>query len=158
METIENKTTMVEGVNEEKSDLFKQFDNLMMSLNTLKMQFNYISNEVRSIEKNVKKEMKNLKKAQLKKKSPTNRKPSGFAKPVKISDELRKFIGVEEGVEMARTEVTKELIKYIKKNGLSNSRKINLDDKLRELIGDMEEGVELTYFNMQKYMNRHYLN
>ncbi len=157
MENINNNTQEEIKQTEEKSELFVQFDNLVMTLNLLKTQITNINNEVRTIEKNVKRELKVLKKEHMKKKvKNTNRKPSGFAKPVKISDELSEFIGVEKGVEMARTEVTKEIIKYIKKEGLSKSRKINPDAKLGKLIGELEEGEELTYFNMQKYMNKHF--
>ena len=157
MENTNNINQVEISSGEEKNVLFTQFDNLITSLNMLKTQINNINSEVRIIEKNVKREMKLLKKEQLKKKKGGHRKPSGFAKPVKISEELCEFIGLEKGVEMARTEVTKEIIKYIKKEGLSKSRKIEPDEKLGKLIGKLEEGEELTYFNMQKYMNKHFV-
>ena len=36
----------------------------------------------------------------------------------------------------------------------TNSKFITPDDKLKFLLG-LEEGQELTYFNIQKYMNKH---
>jgi len=52
-----------------------------------------------------------------------------------------------------RTEVTKRLIKYIKEKDLSRSNKINLDSRLKKLINE----DEVTYFTIQKEMNKHYL-
>ena len=85
--------------------------------------------------------------------------PSGFAKPSKITKELCEFMNKDEGTEIARTEVTRALVAYIKTNNLenkTNSKFITPDDKLKFLLG-LEEGQELTYFNIQKYMNKHFV-
>jgi chromatin remodeling complex protein RSC6 len=66
----------------------------------------------------------------------------------------------EEGTKIARTEVTRALVSYIKTNKLEkkeNSKIISPDDKLKFLLG-VEESDELTYFNMQKYMNKHFIS
>ena len=65
----------------------------------------------------------------------------------------------EEGSEIARTEVTRALISYIETNHLQNetNKKLILpDEKLKGLLG-LEEKDELTYFNLQKYMNKHFI-
>lgn len=103
--------------------------------------------------------MKGLKKEVIKNKKSGNRKPSGFAKPSKVTKELCQFMNKEEGTEIARTEVTKAICSYIKQHHLensSNSKIITPDDKLKGLLG-IEEGQELTYFNIQKYMNKHFV-
>jgi hypothetical protein len=85
--------------------------------------------------------------------------PSGFLKPTLISNELAEFLGKSAGTEMARTKVSKEINTYIKENGLQdteNDRKINPDEKLRKLLGLTNED-ELTYFNLQKYLNPHFI-
>ena len=85
--------------------------------------------------------------------------PTGFTKPMLISDELAMFLGEPAGTEMARYEVSKEINKYIQINGLQdmyNGRKINPDENLRNLLNIGME-VELTYFNLQKYMKHHFI-
>jgi len=84
--------------------------------------------------------------------------PSGFVKPSIISDELAVFLGKPAGTKMARTDVSKEINTYIRVHGLQdpfNGRKINPDEKLRKLLG-VSPNDELTYFNLQKYMSRHF--
>lgn len=92
---------------------------------------------------------------------PRDRVPSGFVKPTLISDELAMFLGKPVGTEMARTDVSKAITRYIKENGLrdyENDRKINPDEKLTNLLRLKEkEKDKLTYFNLQKYMKHHFI-
>lgn len=117
-----------------------------------------LRNEFRAIEKRWTKEFKIAQKTNKKKKKNPNRQPSGFVKPTKISDELAVFLEKELGVEMARTQVTREINNYIRANSLqdtSNGRHINPDAKLLALL-KIPEGENLTYFNLQKYMSPHF--
>lgn len=141
--------------------LFSQFDNLVSQLNLMKNQINGIQQNIKQLEKSVKKQMKCLKKEVIKTKvkNKGNRKPSGFAKPSKVTKELCEFMNKEDGTEIARTEVTRALVSYIKQNKLentSNSKIISPDDKLKILLG-LNDSQELTYFNIQKYMNKHFV-
>jgi chromatin remodeling complex protein RSC6 len=89
----------------------------------------------------------------------TDRRPSGFIQPRKISNELAKFLGKPVGTEMARTDVSRLINSYIRINNLQdpqNGRKINPDSKLRNLL-KLGENDELTYFNLQKYMSPHFI-
>ena len=63
------------------------------------------------------------------------------------------------GATMARTEVTQYIIQYIKNKKLqdkTNGRKINPDNALKTLL-NMKQNDDLTYFNLQKYMNQHFV-
>ena len=100
--------------------------------------------------------MNQLKKEASKSKKRGNRAPSGVAAPSKISNDLCCFMGKEEGAEVARTEVTKFVIAYVKNNKLAESNKINPDSKLAELL-DVRKDDIVTYFNIQKYMNKHFI-
>lgn len=141
------------------NELFEQFDGLINGLTLVKTQIITLQQTLKVLEKNVKKQMKGLKKEVTKNKIKGNRQPSGFAKPSKVTKELCDFMNMTEGTEIARTEVTKALIEYIKENKLqnkTNSRIIVPDDKLKFLL-DIEDGHELTYFNIQKYMTKHFI-
>ena len=87
-----------------------------------------------------------------------NRQPSGFVKPTLVSDELASFLGKPSGSEMARTEVTREINKYIRAKNLQdpqNGRHIIPDAALAKLLS-LTDADELTYFNLQKYMSPHF--
>lgn len=121
--------------------------------------FSAVKNDFKTLEKTVTREMKTALKASSKKRRNTgNRKPSGFIKPTRISDELAHFLGKDVGTEMARTEVSKEINAYIQAHKLqdkSNGRIIHADSKLSKLL-KLQKNDELTYFNLQRYMKHHF--
>jgi len=85
---------------------------------------------------------------------------SKFLTPTKISDELADFLGKEKGTMMARSEVTREINKYIRVNDLQdkeNKRNINPDDKLSTLF-KLNDGDEVTYFNIQRHIAPHFIS
>jgi upstream activation factor subunit UAF30 len=118
-----------------------------------------LRSEFRLLERQTARQLKNAQKASQKKKRKVgNRAPSGFVKPTLISNELAGFLGKPEGSEMARTDVTREINKYIRTNNLQdkdNGRKIIPDKKLTSLL-KLKKGDELTYFNLQRYMSPHF--
>lgn len=82
----------------------------------------------------------------------TKQKSSKFMQPMKPSKELAAVVG--DGP-MPRTEVTKKLWAYIKKNGLQdlkNKRNINPDDKLQKIFGGKKA---VNMFEMTKLVNKH---
>ena len=115
--------------------------------------------EYRTLEKQWTRELKTAQKQSSKRKRKAgNRAPSGFVKPTRISDELAKFLEKPTGSEMARTEVTRDINKYIRTHNLQdkeNGRKINPDTKLATLL-KLKKTDELTYFNLQRYMSPHF--
>jgi hypothetical protein len=154
-----------------------QISTIYDSLTLFKMNINSIQQQLKVLEKDVKKEMKQIQKQKQKKDEEiikSKRKPSGFAKPGNVSNKLCNFMECEEGTKLARTKVTQYLFKYIKDNDLTETyselneetgktqkkTKIILDDKLKLLLGideDDDEDDEINYFNIQKYMNKHFL-
>jgi chromatin remodeling complex protein RSC6 len=87
------------------------------------------------------------------------RKPSGFAKATYMSPTLCDFLGVAHGTEMARTEVTKHVLAYVKEQNLQNpenKRIINMNDKLQKLLNPEKDEV-VTYFSIQRLMKVHYV-
>ena len=135
------------------------FVHLNKSLHELSAHLATLRAEVRSLEKNVSKELRVLDKINAKKnKNKGNRAPSGFVKPTKISNELADFLGRDRGSLMARTDVTKQMTAYIRKNNLQdkdNGRIILPDPKLKKLL-KLGDADSLTYFNLQKFMGPHF--
>ena len=153
----EQKTPTAET--ELTQQLVDEFGNVLNTLSSFKSQITMLSNQLKSLEKNVKKRIKKLERELNKNKSKGNRKASGFAVPTKISQDLCKFMGVEEGTQLARTEVTKFIIQYIKDKNLPDSQNkkcINPDKKLKSLL-DLKPDDKVTYFNLQKFMNKHFI-
>ena len=81
------------------------------------------------------------------------RKPNAaFIKPVQPDASLSAVVGNKA---MPRTEVTKKLWAYIKKNGLQdkkNKRNINADDKLKTVFGGKKT---VSMFEMTKLVSKH---
>jgi chromatin remodeling complex protein RSC6 len=78
-----------------------------------------------------------------------------FMKPMQPSDDLGAVVGARP---MPRTEVTKRIWDYIRKNGLQdqkNRRMINADDKLRAVFGGRRQ---VSMFEMTKLVNNHLKN
>jgi chromatin remodeling complex protein RSC6 len=123
-----------------------------------------MKSDYKALEKQVAKEVKDKQKGSKGKKvkaAPNpNRKPSGFAKPSVITEELSKFLGKEVGVMMSRVDVSKEITKYINEHNLKDKdcgRQINPDAKLSKLLDIKAGGEPLTFFNLQKYLKVHFV-
>ena len=87
--------------------------------------------------------------------------PNGFAKPTQISEELCTFLGVPKNTEKARTDVTREIHKYVQTHNLSDptNKRIILASKdpvLKKLLGVTDKD-SVTYFNLQRYLKRHFV-
>ena len=83
----------------------------------------------------------------------TKRKPNAaFMKPVQPDAALSEVVGSKA---IPRTEVTKKLWAYIKKNGLQdkkNKRMINSDDTLKAVFGGKKT---VNMFEMTKLVSKH---
>ena len=86
------------------------------------------------------------------KKAGKKRKPNAaFMKPVQPNEKLAAVVGSSP---LPRTELTKKLWAYIKKNGLQdkkNRRMINADDKLKIVFGGKSQ---VSMFDMTKLVSK----
>jgi upstream activation factor subunit UAF30 len=146
-------------VEDVEASIAAQSVEFLTKLNQLSSIIASLKSEYRTLEKKWVRELKTAQKTNAKRKRKSgNRAPSGFVKPTRISDELAKFLDKPSGTEMARTDVTREINKYIRAQNLQdkeNGRKINPDTKLSNLL-KLKKTDELTYFNLQKYMSPHF--
>lgn len=133
-------------------------------INELGDKLTSIQNEVKSFQQTLKllvkeyeKQKKIIAKVQ-KKRDNAKKSPSGFAKPCKISVELCKFIGVPEGTERSRTDITRFINAYVKEKNLNNPenrREFFPDEKLRAIL-NVNEKDKVTYFILQRLIAHHF--
>jgi len=87
------------------------------------------------------------------KKAPSKRKPNpAFMRPVQPDDKLAAVVG---SAPLPRSELTKKLWNYIKKNGLQDKTKrtqINADDTLRPVFNGKSQ---VSMFEMTKLVSGH---
>tara|TARA_B100001142_G_C14137349_1_gene579260 strand:+ start:188 stop:667 length:480 start_codon:yes stop_codon:yes gene_type:complete len=136
------------------------FGDMLSSISSLKSQLTALSHKIKLVEKKVNKKVRQLEKENNKNKNKGNRNPSGFANPTKISSELCAFMKIPNGSQVARTEVTKHIIQYIKDNNLQskeNAKLIAPNNKLKKLLNVKDSDDPLSYFNIQRYMNKHFI-
>ena len=163
--STEMQTENVPVVDESPSDMVKS---LYTNYNEMSVMLQYALNKIRMLQKAVDTQSKENekyrnKRSRVKTERSANALPSGITKPVVISDELAKFLGVALGTLVPRNEVTKGVSGFVKSNDLSdpsNKQKFVLDDRpqakvLRALLGNPAEDV--TYFNLQRYLKHHYI-
>jgi chromatin remodeling complex protein RSC6 len=136
-----------------------EFSDFVTKLQLLGNLVSKLKTDFKVLEKKANRDMKNIAKASIRRKNKNvNRAPSGFVKPTSITQELALFLGKQPGVQMARTEVTREINAYIRANNLQdkeNGRIINADEKMKGLL-KIPPGENLTYFNLQRYMSPHF--
>ena len=150
---IEKKPLSKQATQHEK--LLEKIDSLETALSALKKAADMAVLEV----KNLKKQANKVKLQKQKKQVKTDRKPHGFAVPMKVSDLLCEFMGVPVGSLVARTAVTQRLTDYIKEKNLQNTenqREVLPDIILSKLLGDAAKNQYLTHFTIQKYIKPHF--
>ena len=96
---------------------------------------------------------KGARKSSRRKSSGKKRTPNAaFMKPMQPDDALAAVVG--SGM-LPRTEITKKLWQYIKRNGLQDAkvrRNINADEKLGKVFGGKKQ---VSMFEMTKLVNKH---
>ena len=147
---VVDKSSVSAQLLEEKNQAHTNFQLIMNTVSALKAN-------MKNIDKLTARLMKEAAKSSKKKKASNGL--SGFEKPTLISDELAAFFGKDKDTRMARTEVSKLIHEYVKSHNLQkegNRRVIKPDSKLQKLLGTDSSKEELTYFNLQKYLKKHF--
>jgi upstream activation factor subunit UAF30 len=135
---------------------------MLTQANTVRETVGALVGELKRLEKRVARLQKEADKRRRKSKKPVEgeevkpRKPSIFEIPTPLSNELCSFLGVSSGSMESRSNVTKAITGYVKQHDLKNKHTIVPDTKLTSLLR-VKEGETLTYFNLQRYLNPHYL-
>ena len=148
-----------EPESENKSIVDDSFETIFDTINILKKNITTVNAQLKKLEKQVKRKNKQMNRELEKHKERKGKKPSGFAQPSKISKQLCHFMNLPIETEIARTDVTKFVIQYIKDNQLqseTNKKQIVPDDNLKSLLNPADDDV-ITFFNIQKFMNQHFI-
>jgi chromatin remodeling complex protein RSC6 len=120
----------------------------IFSLTVARRRGNPGSNNERIVQRRIEMAKKKAKKAAGKKRKPN----AAFMKAMTPSGPLASVVGSSA---MPRTEVTKKIWGYIKRNGLQdkkNKRMINADEKLKPVFGGKSQ---VSMFEMTKLVSRH---
>jgi len=117
--------------------------------------------EVKKLEKRVHREIKDARKRRrrVKVEGEERAKPRGpsiFEIPTKVTEELCVFLGKPKGTLISRSNVTREINNYVKEKNLKNKHDIKPDAALKKLLR-LTDADNLTYFNLQRYLNTHYV-
>lgn len=110
--------------------------------------------------KGLQKEVKKMKPKKAVRTEQSTQRVNGLEIPILVGDKLKTFLGLD-GDEYTRKEITSLVTKYIKEHKLqnpTNGREILLDTcpeglKLKDIL---EPDQPLTFFNIQRYLNKHY--
>lgn len=81
---------------------------------------------------------------------------NGFNKPLGVSDKLRAFLGLAADEKISRSQVTARINGYVTEKNLKAGQNINLDAVLKDLLQPPAD-VQVTFLNIQKYINPHYI-
>lgn len=159
----------------EVSSMRQRFEALIKARQDQMAELKREIQELRKMQRDHEHALKDAAKKSKKKKAPRDdskpRKPSGFASPVVVSDELYSFLqsfGVKKGDPIARTEVTKHITSYIRDHNLQNPenrREIVPDAALKKVFGepnqrrdpnDESSPMVYTYLKLQTYLSAHF--
>ena len=160
--------TVVESGNnvQEAPDLFNYSDEFTTIKSTLVDALSLIktlTTTVTALERRVARDKKVADKKmrrKVKKVRDPNAPPTGFQKPIEVSDELRKFLSLAPEELIPRTQVTSRINEYCKKHGLQKEedKRILMPDTTLSKLLRLKKGDHLTFFNLQKHLKHHYPN
>jgi chromatin remodeling complex protein RSC6 len=141
-----------------KNDVDELLNKLLEDASVAKMQKNKeLALLLKNYEKTIKKVRASVKKVEPREKRTVSRtQPSGFSKPLPITNEIAQFAGWNPTDLKSRTDVTNSLCDYIKRNNLQNpalKREIIPDQTLASLLRyNVETDPPLSYSTMQKHI------
>ena len=127
----------------------------MATIETLFTAIEALAKEQRALHKDIRKIRQHFEDPTGEKKE-ARAKNNGFNKPQKVSPELKAFLGIGPEELISRAQVSNFVNKYLETHGLKEGQKINMDEKLKALL-DVPADVQLTFLNIQRYMNKHYI-
>lgn len=127
----------------------------MATIETLHTAIEALAKELRTLHKDVRKIRQHFEDPTGEKKE-ARAKNNGFNKPQKVTPELKAFLGLGPDEMISRSQVSNFVNKYLETHGLKEGQKIKMDETLKSLL-DVPADIQLTFLNIQRYMNKHYV-
>lgn len=115
-----------------------------------------------SLSKDIKALRKDIRKIRQHIEDPTGEKAAaraqnnGFNKLLDVTPELRAFLNLAVDEKISRAQVTSRINTYVTEKELKAGQNITLDGPLQTLLNP-PAGTQVTFLNIQKYINHHYL-
>lgn len=126
-----------------------------VTLETLNAALEAISKEQRALRKDIRKIRQHFEDPDGEK-AAARAQNNGFNKPLGVTDKLRAFLNLAADEKISRSQVTRKVNEYVEAKGLKAGQNISLDESLKDLL-QVPEGVQVTFLNIQKYINPHYI-
>jgi chromatin remodeling complex protein RSC6 len=126
-----------------------------VTLETLNAALDAIAKEQRALRKDIRKIRQHFEDPDGEK-AAARAQNNGFNKPLGVTDKLRAFLGLVADEKISRSQVTRKVNEYVEAKGLKAGQNISLDESLKDLL-QVPEGVQVTFLNIQKYINPHYI-
>ena len=145
-----------------KSRALASLDGLINDFSDLGAVIKELIKKTKDTKREFEREMRYLKKKTIRKtRRRPDAKPGGVCKPVKVSNQLADFIGIEHDELISRTQVSKKINEYIRNNSLQNlkdKRIIIADEALEKLFSnEYTKESKLDFFSLQKFIKHHYI-
>jgi chromatin remodeling complex protein RSC6 len=126
-----------------------------VTLETLNAALEAIAKEQRALRKDVRKIRQHFEDP-AGEKAAARAQNNGFNKPLGVSEKLRAFLGLAADEKISRSQVTRKVNEYVEAKGLKAGQNISLDATLQDIL-QVPEGIQVTFLNIQKYINPHYI-
>jgi chromatin remodeling complex protein RSC6 len=153
---VESAEAPVASVQDDVKSMLTQANTVRETVGALVAELKRLEKRVARLQKEADKRRRRSSKKLAEGEEAKPRKPSIFELPTPLSNDLCGFLGVSNGSKESRSNVTKKITTYVKEHELKDKHTIKPDAKLKALLG-VKDGETLTYFNLQRYLNRHYL-
>jgi chromatin remodeling complex protein RSC6 len=127
----------------------------MATIESLSVALEALAKEQRALRKDVRKIRQHLEDPNGEKQA-ARAQNNGFNKPLGVSDKLRAFLNLAVDEKISRSQVTRKMNEYVEAKGLKAGQNISLDETMKDLL-QVPEGVQVTFLNIQKYINPHYV-
>jgi len=127
----------------------------MATLDSLALDISAVQKDLKALRKMVRKVIGDIEDPTGEKKE-ARTKNNGFNKPQVVTDALRSFLNLGADELISRSQVTRAVNAYVTEKELKKGQNITLDAPLQALLSP-PEGTQITFLNIQKFLNQHYV-